>query len=255
MWWLIYIYRFTSPRNHIFISWNDCSRFQKRKQSPSATTTIQSSLKGPAKKFNVSQAVVYGALLEKHRLGFELYDYARELSAKHLIKYGLRSSKPEFPKSSYMEAIEAFGIDTAEFTFHTNAIAASNRPRRSHKNFCSKLHSMWATNGDEMPFVLGIGGLRVPEGVVGPNENTGWVLYEQQEEIDVKPRYNVMATPRGIESVASLPSNEVGWTIPLVVVLIYILVMRAFALVLVKSISINLKSAWNMLATRMSAIF
>ncbi|KAL3922070.1 MAG: hypothetical protein SGILL_002400 [Bacillariaceae sp.] len=100
--------------------------------------------------------VVAGAWIERQRPSFELYDYARRLSAHQLKqKYGVTASGDPLLRTSFVASIEKYSNSTCTGPFDSCKKLGPHQPVSG----CEKYHRIWANNQDLVPKIKGIGGI------------------------------------------------------------------------------------------------
>ena len=110
------------------------------------------------KRIRIGNVTMWAAFVEQNRLSFDLYDYARQLAAKDLVKYGVRKEAPELG-SSYLEELESFMDVPNEIRMRVKSALLRSKgveADRIHDEACAALHDSWAGNADVMPQTLGI---------------------------------------------------------------------------------------------------
>eukprot|EP00929_Paragymnodinium_shiwhaense_P008899 TRINITY_DN112885_c0_g1_i1.p1 TRINITY_DN112885_c0_g1~~TRINITY_DN112885_c0_g1_i1.p1 ORF type:complete len:481 (+),score=98.95 TRINITY_DN112885_c0_g1_i1:79-1521(+) len=110
----------------------------------------------------IGDPTLFGIVLERHRMDFELYDHGLRLAAKQMVAYGIRDREPELPESTYIEAaMQALDLSPkAQKGFTDDIILQQTRDLRvnnvnSLEEFCLRMHAEWARNEDKAPVVLG----------------------------------------------------------------------------------------------------
>ena len=107
--------------------------------------------------------VLIGAWIERLRPSFEIYDYARILSLKHLESHGVSDVPTQSDVPSYLQAMVKYTglrIDPK----HTNTMPRVNLENEAHYEppaaFCERMKRVWAGNEDEVVDAYGIGTIK-----------------------------------------------------------------------------------------------
>lgn len=101
-----------------------------------------------------------GAWIERLRPSFEIYDYARMLSVKHLRRHGATDLPEPSDAPSYLAMLRryanaTFGDKTAPRLPRVDA--ENERRLEPPEEFCDRMKDLWRSNPDEVPNAWGIG--------------------------------------------------------------------------------------------------
>ena len=100
-------------------------------------------------------------LVERHRLSYELYDYAIELAAQHMVDYKVRATKPPTSSSSLLTTLgQTVALpERVESVLLNRGIASAERKLAKDAGLdemvCTKLKRDWAKGTDFVPRALG----------------------------------------------------------------------------------------------------
>eukprot|EP00929_Paragymnodinium_shiwhaense_P077990 TRINITY_DN40322_c0_g1_i1.p1 TRINITY_DN40322_c0_g1~~TRINITY_DN40322_c0_g1_i1.p1 ORF type:complete len:453 (+),score=67.41 TRINITY_DN40322_c0_g1_i1:118-1476(+) len=100
---------------------------------------------------------LYSVLVERHRMDFELYDFAMGLARKHLLQYGVRTKAtlPPLSASSYVDAMQDVlklsdsGLKEMRAEVKMQAEGPGTMKALGVDNlqsFCNRMHDEWSNN-------------------------------------------------------------------------------------------------------------
>ncbi|KAL7466401.1 hypothetical protein ACHAXS_006697 [Conticribra weissflogii] len=104
-----------------------------------------------------------GAWIERLKPSFEIYDYARILSLKHMDQHGVSDFPDLSEDPSYLQALERYANMTITES-HFGRIPQITLQNEDHfhppKDFCDNMKKVWTSNPDVVPNVVGIGTIK-----------------------------------------------------------------------------------------------
>lgn len=117
--------------------------------------------------------ILVGAWIERLRPSFEVYDYARILSLRHLRKRGIKDNDlppyltdvPSYVETLRRYAPSAAGVGEEKYRFDERLgkmlpppVNLENESRHTPPiNFCKEMKDVWRNNADAVPNVNGLG--------------------------------------------------------------------------------------------------
>ncbi|KAL7462305.1 hypothetical protein ACHAXS_002731 [Conticribra weissflogii] len=107
-----------------------------------------------------------GAWIERLRPSFEIYDYARLLSLKHMKKFKVQNLPQLSEVPSYMQVIATYAnktIDDNHFRRVPRLSIQNEDLFHPPKEFCDSMKKVWTSNPDEVPNVIGLGTIKYLE--------------------------------------------------------------------------------------------
>lgn len=107
--------------------------------------------------------VLIGAWIERLRPSFEIYDYARILSLKHLESHGVSDIPTQSDVPSYLQAMVKYTglrIDPKHFKTMPRVNLQNEAHYEPPAAFCERMKKVWRGNKDEVVDAFGIGTIK-----------------------------------------------------------------------------------------------
>ena len=107
--------------------------------------------------------VLIGAWIERLRPSFEIYDYARILSLKHLKAHGATNVPTQSDVPSYLQAMVKYTglrIDPKHFTAMPRVNLQNEEHYEPPSAFCERMKKVWRGNEDVVVDAFGIGTIK-----------------------------------------------------------------------------------------------